>query len=112
MQPFNSQVIVDLSFELYSVLVNLSYIAATTISLPPHAIPERAIQRFAPEMDPVVVDLIQRLSLSQGLVRSYNCSRAKSKNLIRELGFAQNPMELEREAAEEAGDYIEKWSVC
>jgi hypothetical protein len=69
MQPFDTQVVVDLSVELYSVLINLSYISAATLILPAHRIPETEIQRFAADMEPLVLDLIQRLPYIKDLYR-------------------------------------------
>jgi hypothetical protein len=108
MPLFNTQVIADLFLELYSVLIGLSYLDPACLSLPPHAIPESRVQRFAAEMDPVALDLIQRLPYIKGLYPIMIAPGTKSKNLAYDLGHAQDPMELDGTE----GDYVEKWSVC
>jgi len=83
---------VNLFFELYAVLVNLAYLPYDKLSLPPHKLPPAEIQRFATDIDLVVLDLIQRLPYVKGLYGVEIAPGTKSKNLISNLGFAQNPM--------------------
>jgi hypothetical protein len=99
---------VDLFLELYSVLVNLSYLDPAHLSLPPRAIPESRVQRFAADMDPVALDLIQRLPYIKGLYPIMIAPGTKSKNLAYDLGYSQDPMDLD----DKESDYVEKWCIC
>jgi hypothetical protein len=66
-------------------------------------------------MDPVAFDLIQRLLYIRGIYDAYLVTigpGTKSVDLAYSLHYAQNPMDLIGEDADEAGEYVEKWSVC
>lgn len=101
MQPFDTRVVIDLFLKLYTVLVNLSYIPAAALSLPPHTFPEREIQRFAADMDPVALDLVQRLPYLRGLTVIQLLLALGAK--ISYTNWALHRIRW--------SDYVEKWSL-
>jgi hypothetical protein len=106
--PFSPQTIADLLLELYTLLIRLSYLDPARLLLPPHPIPATALATWSSKMDPVALDLIQRLPYVRGLCPVMLAPGTKSKNVAFHLDQAQDPMEL----GEGAEEYVEKWCVC
>jgi hypothetical protein len=117
MQPFDAQLVVDLMFEFYNTLFKFPFfLPSSSLILPPHQYSEQVIQKYAPDMDPVVLDLVKRLPYLRNthISGGQNIGPGMQSFDLRGhgIGYAQDPLDLnDHGLKEEAGLYVEPWSV-